>query len=87
MFVGLGIAVFVGTKGRNFDQLATHGHMHNPKPPPNDARAAKHPHDLLGRGAGGNVKIHGLARQEHITHRAAHDIGFKPRLLQAVADL
>ena len=58
-------------------------HVHDAKPSSNDERPAKQAFDLFRGGVGGHIKIFGAQTQQQVTHRTAHHISLKPRILQS----
>ena len=80
------VAVKVGAEGGDLDHLvfaasAIH-HMDDAKTPPNDESSPKTGFHLFRRGVGGDIEVFGFQAHQQVTHRAAHDIGFKATLLQ-----
>ena len=81
-------AVEVRTEGGDFDHLvvaaAAVDHVHDAKAPADDEGAAEQVFHLLGRGAGGDVKVLRTQAEQQVANRTAHDIGLEPGLFERV---
>jgi hypothetical protein len=72
--VGIGVARHAAESG-DLDNLFSEQHVNQPEAASNQPRVPEQVMDLLGRGAGGDVKVLGFATQEQVAHAAANKIG------------
>ncbi len=87
MLVGLRILGFDhAAEGGHFHHFLAEHHMHQPKAPPDDARAAEHAAHLFRCGIGRDIEILGDPTQQQVAHRTAHHIGLVARRLQPIGD-
>src|SRR5690625_7686634 len=69
------VAVVMATKGGDFDDLATHAHVHDLEAATNDPGPAEHLADFFGGGVGGDIEILGLQAEQPVAHTAAYRVG------------
>mgnify|MGYP000884841574 CR=1 FL=1 len=76
--------IVTGAKRRHFDDLGAEDDVRQAEAPPDQAAVAEELLDLFGRGAGGDVEILGLASEQQVAHRAAHQIRLEARLVEPI---
>ena len=65
----------VGAEGGRLDDLRAEEDVRQAEAAADDAAVAKQPPDLVGRGAGGDVEVLGLAAEQQVAHAAADQVG------------
>ena len=77
----------IGAEGRNFNDFAAKVDMHQLETTTDDSRIAKFGAHLLGRGAGGDVKVFWRDIEQHVAYATADQIGLVTGVLQAFDDI
>ena len=73
-----------GAEGRHLEDLAAlEVHVRQPEAPADEPAVAEQAAHLIGRGAGGDVEVLGLAADEQVAHAPAHQVGLVAALLEA----
>ncbi len=90
---GVAVALFVLVvagvlaEGGGLDDLGTEKDVGQLEATSDDARVAKQPLDLVGRGRGGQIEVLGLAAEQQIAHTAPHQVGLVAIAAQTPDDL
>ena len=67
--------------------VISHRHQHHSKLRAHRVGFGKDPHDLVGRGVGGDVVIGGLAAEQQIAHASANEVCLVAVLAQSANNL
>ncbi len=85
--VGLCHVRVEAAEGRHLDDLGAEVDMGQAEASPDQPAIAKDPAYFFGLGVGGDVEVLGLAPEQEVADPAAHQMGLKAGLAQAIQDL